>query len=299
MVSAGSAESEESVQSAGRVSARPLPPPHRSGSRIRLLGAFVRRDFRIERSYRLAFLAQFGGGLTTLLSAGFLSRLVPGSQHSLARYGSDYFTFLLVGAATLSYFTVALGGFSDSLNQEQDQGTLEALLASPNDPRLLLLYGAAWPFIFATVQLAFFLAAGGLLFHAKVSTSHLLLAAGILVLTVIAFSAVGLAASSLLIISKKTGPLIALIAAAFNLLGGVLYPISVLPRALQLVAEALPMSHGLDALRRALVAHPDMHAIAIDVIVIAAFSVVLVPVALQAFRWAVDRARRRGTISHY
>lgn len=268
-------------------------------SPARLLGAFVRRDFRIERSYRLAFVAQFGGAFTTLLSAGFLSKLVPGHQGSLARYGSDYFTFVLVGTATLAYFTVALGGFSDSLRQEQDQGTLEALLASPNDPRLLLLYGAAWPFLFATFQLALYLAAGGLLFRARIATSHLVLAAAILLLTVVAFSAVGLAASSLILISKKTGPLLALIAAAFSLLGGVLYPISVLPRPLQLLAEALPMSHGLDGLRRALVAHPDGHAIAIDVLVLAAFSIVLVPVALQGFKWAVDWARRTGSLAHY
>ena len=190
-----------------------------------------RRDFRIERSYRLAFLAQFGGSFTTLLSAGFLSRLVPGDEHSLARYGGDYFTFVLVGTATLSYFTVALGGFSDSLNQEQEQGTLEALLASPTDPRLLLLFGAAWPFLFATMQLAILLTAGGILFHAKILSSHLLLAAGILVLTVTAFSAIGLAASSLMIITKRTAPVLSLIAAAFGLLGGVLYPISAPPRA--------------------------------------------------------------------
>jgi ABC-2 type transport system permease protein len=263
------------------------------------MGAFVRRDFRIERSYRMAFLIQFGGSFSTLVSAGFLSHLVPGDQASLTRYGSDYFTFVLVGMATLSYFTVALGGFSASLQQEQSEGTLEALLASPIDPRLLLLFGATWPFVFATVQLAILFAAGGVLFHAKIASGHLLLAAGALVLSVAAFSAMGLAVSALTIITKRTAPLVTLVAATFSLFGGVLYPISVLPRTLQIVAEALPMSYGLDAIRRSLVAHPDMHAIGIDALVLAVFSLVLVPLALQCFRWAVDRARRNGTLSQY
>jgi len=269
------------------------------GRQRRLLRAFVQRDFRIEKSYRFAFVAQFGGALTTLLSAGFLSRLVPGGQASLVRYGGDYFTFVLIGSATLGYFTVALGGFSDSLAQEQQYGTLEALLASPNDPRVLLLYGAAWPLVFSTVQLALYLVAGGLLFHAKISSTHLLLAGAMVLLTVIAFSAVGLAAAALLILTKRTGPLVGLIGSAFALLGGVLYPISVLPRPLQLLAEALPMSHGLDGVRRALVAHPDLGAIRLDAAILVAFSVVLVPVALQTFSWAVDRARRQGSLSHY
>jgi ABC-2 type transport system permease protein len=268
-------------------------------SQRRLLAAFVRRDFRIERSYRLAFLAQFGGAFTTLLSAGFLSRLVPGHQASLARYGSDYFTFVLVGTACLSYFTVALGSFADGLSQEQQQGTLEALLASPNDPRLLLLYGAAWPFLFGTFQLVVYLVAGGLLFHARITAAHLLLAAAVMVLTVLAFSAVGLVAAAVMLLSKRTGPLVALVASAFALLGGVVYPIAVMPRPLQLLAEALPMSHGLDGVRRSLVSHLDVGAIVSDVVVLAVFSLVLVPLALQGFRWAVDRARRHGTIGHY
>jgi ABC-2 type transport system permease protein len=280
------------------VIAVPITPPARPPW-PRLLAAFVRRDFRIERTYRVAFLAQLGGAFTTLVSAGFLSRLVPGHQQSLTRYGSDYFTFVLVGTASLAYFTVALGSFSSGLDEEQQQGTLEPLLASPNDPRILLLFGAAWPFLFATAQLIAYLVAGDLLFRARFASTHLLLAAAVLLLTVVAFSAVGLAASSLMLLSKRTGPVVSLIAAAFALLGGVLYPISVLPRPLQFLAEALPMSHGLDGVRRALVAHLDVGAIVLDVAVLAAFSVVLLPLALQGFRWAVDRARRQGSLGHY
>jgi ABC-2 type transport system permease protein len=110
-----------------------------------LPGAFVKRDFRLETSYRLAFLTQLGGAFTTLLSAGFLSRIVPGNQAALQPYGGDYFTFALVGTAALSYFSVALGSFAGNLSMEQQQGTLEALLVTPTDPRLLLLCGATSP----------------------------------------------------------------------------------------------------------------------------------------------------------
>ena len=135
---------------------------------------------------------KFGGAFTTLLSAGFLSRLVPSGQHSLSRYGGDYFTFVLIGTASLSYFTVALGSFADSLSQEQQHGTLETLLATPNDPRLLLLFGAAWPFLFSTGQLVVYLVAGGVLFHAHIASAHILLAAAVMLLTVVAFDRGGL-----------------------------------------------------------------------------------------------------------
>jgi len=261
--------------------------------------AFLRRDFRLERSYRFAFLTQLGGAFTTLLSAGFLSQLVPSDQPALEPYGGDYFTFVLIGTAALSYFSVALGSFSGSLGQEQSQGTLEALLVSPNDERTLLLCGAAWPCLFATVQLAVYLVLGGLLFGTDIDTAHLALAGGILVLTLVAFSAVGLAGAAVIVLTKRAGLLLTFVAGAFAILGGVLYPISVLPRVLQFVAEILPMSHGLDGVRRSLSPDPDLGAVAVDALVLATFAIVCVPAALEGFRRAVRRARRHGSLSQY
>jgi ABC-2 type transport system permease protein len=266
---------------------------------LSLPGAFVRRDFRLETSYRLAFLTQLGGAFTTLLSAGFLSHIVPGNQAALQPYGGDYFTFALIGTAALSYFSVALGSFAGNLSMEQQQGTLEALLVTPTDPRLLLLCGATWPFLFSTVQLVLYLVVGAALFHAKIAADHIVLAGGMLLLTLVAFSAVGLAAASVMVLAKRTGVLIGLVGSAFALLGGVLYPISVLPRPLELLAEALPMVHGLDGVRLALVPDPDLGAIGRDALILVAFAATLIPISLESFRLAIRRARRTGSLSHY
>jgi ABC-2 type transport system permease protein len=261
--------------------------------------AFLKRDFRLETSYRLAFVTSLGGAFTTLLSAGFLSRIVPGHQPSLKPYGSDYFTFVLIGTAALSYFSVALGTFATNLSQEQQQGTMEALLVTPTDPRAILLCGATWPFLFATVQLVLYLVVGAALFHAQVAVSHLALAGVMMFLTVVAFSAVGLVAGSVMVLTKRVGVLLGFVGSAFALLGGVLYPISVLPRALQVLAQLLPMVHGLDAVRLSLVEHPDLAAIGRDAAILVAFAVVLVPLSLQSFQLALRRARRIGSLSHY
>ena len=266
---------------------------------VGLVSAFLRRDFRLETSYRLAFVASLGGAFITLLSAGFLSRIVPGHQPSLRPYGSDYFTFALIGTATLSYFSVALGTFAANMSQEQQLGTLEALLVTPTDPRAILLCGATWPFLFGTVQLVIYILVGAVLFHAKIALDHLALAGAMLLLTLVAFSAVGLVAASAMILTKRVGPLLGFAGSAFALLGGVLYPISVLPRSLQLLAQAFPMVHGLDGVRLALVQDPDLAAIGRDALVLVAFTVVLVPIALQVFRLAIQHARRTGSLSHY
>lgn len=265
---------------------------------LRMARAFVRRDFRIERTYRLAFFSQLLSASVTLLSAGFLSEIVP-AQAALQPYGDDYFTFVLVGTAALSYFSVALSSFASNLSQEQEHGTLEFILTTPNDPRALLVCGAAFPFIFATVQLIAYLVVGAALFSADLPPNRLWLAGLMLFLSVILYSALGLLAAAVIMVTKRGAILISLTAGLFALFGGVLYPISVLPGWLQFFANILPMSHGLEAVRLSLVEDLDVAAIARNAAVVVAWCVVLVPSALQGFRWAVDRARRTGTIGHY
>lgn len=261
-----------------------------------LVGAFVRRDLRIARSYRLALATQLAGAGTTLLSAGFLSRLVPADQVALEPYGGEYFRFVLVGTAALAFFSTALGSFSTSLQQEQSLGTLEALLSSPRDDRVLLVCGAAWPCLFAAAQLVVYLALGALLFDAQLGTGNLALAGAVLLLTLAAFGAVGLAGASVVVLTKRSGAVLGLVAGAFALLGGVLYPISVLPGWLQAIARALPMAHGLDGVRLALAPNPDTGAIAGDAAVLVGFTAVALPLALWSFAWAARRARRQGTL---
>jgi ABC-2 type transport system permease protein len=140
---------------------------------------------------------------------------------------------------------------------------------------------------------------GALLFHAKVAVDHLALAGVMMFLTVVAFSATGLVAASVMVLAKRVGVLLSFVGSAFALLGGVLYPISVLPRFLRVLAQLLPMVHGLDGTRLALVEDPNLAAIGRDALILVGFAVVLVPLALQTFQLALRRARRIGSLSHY
>jgi ABC-2 type transport system permease protein len=264
-----------------------------------VLRAFLWRDFALARSYRLQFILQFGSVFLTLLSFLFLARIVPGSQLSLRPYGGDYFTFVLIGTGVASFFITGLTSFADALGREQATGTLEALLVTPNDSRLLLAGGALWPFCFSAVQLAIYLAAGVILFGAHLSPPNLLLVAAMMVVSLLAFSALGLLAAAVLIQTKRGVLLVGMFGATFAMLGGVLYPVSVLPGWLQLIARLLPMTYGLDGVRRSLLPSVDAGRIAADAGALILFGAVLLPAALLLFGWSIDRARQQGSLGHY
>jgi ABC-2 type transport system permease protein len=260
--------------------------------------ATLRRDFRHQVSYRLQFIAQLGGLSLTILSYWFLARLIPG-QNALHAYGNDYFTFVLVGTGAATFFTVGVNGFTDSLEREQNTGTLETLFLSPNRPRQLLLAGAIFPFLFAVFQMTFYLLVGAVFLGAHLYLPNLLLAAGVLALSVAAFSSIGLVAAATLIHTKRAVVVVAIADIIFTLVGGVLYPISVLPGWLQWLAHALPITYGLDGVRQAVMSAPNWGAIGTDALALILFTVVLLPLALWLFEFSVRRARMRGSLSQY
>lgn len=266
---------------------------------MRILWAFLRRDLRNSLSYRTAFAGQLLGIGLSLLSVVFLARIVPGRQAPLAPYGSDYFTFALLGTGAATFFQTGLGAFGDGLGREQALGTLEALLVTPNDPRLVILGGAAWPFAFSTATLVAYLAVGDVAFGAHLPTVRVPLLAAILLLALLAFAALGVLAAAFLLQTKRGTTLVTMLTAAFVLFGGVMYPVSVLPGGLGALSRLLPITYALDGARRVLVSPLDWGSVGLDCTALAGFTVVVLPLALWAVGWSVDRARRRGTLTQY
>ncbi len=77
----------------------------------------------------------------------------------------------------------------------------------------------------------------------------MLAALTLIFLTNLSFAAVGVLSASFAVVFKKGDPLRVFIAGASFLAGGVFYPNEVLPRWMQLCAEALPVTYGVRALR--------------------------------------------------
>ena len=170
---------------------------------------------------------------------------------------------------------------------------------TPHDARLLLASGAIWAFALAGLQAAVYLAAGTLFLHAHIAVGSLALLIGVALLALASFSGLGLLATATLIQTKRGGTLIGFAASAFALLGGVFYPVSILPGWLQAMAHALPISYALDGVRRASLRSPDLAAIGLDALVLVLYTAVLLPLAFLVSGWSVDRARRAGSLAQY
>ncbi len=121
-------------------------------STLSVVAAFLRRDFRINISYRVSFAFQSVAIVFELALFYFLSRVVDDAEFAAHQNLSEgYFGYAAVGLALLTIVQVSLSSFSYKLREEQTTGTLEALMATPTSPSLIVLSSAVYDLIRATV----------------------------------------------------------------------------------------------------------------------------------------------------
>ncbi len=265
--------------------------------------AFLVRDFLTEVSYPVSFAVQIGGVLLSATMFYFIAQAL-GSAASpyLQEYGGDYFSFVLIGIAFGNYFGVGLQAFSRALREAQTSGTLEAMLMTPTRVSTVILSSATWSYLFTTVRVVLYLACGVVLFGVRLAEANYLGALAALALSVVSFSSIGIVAASFVMLFKRGEPITSMLTGAFNLLGGVFFPVEIFAaRApwLMPVAQALPLTYALHAMRLALLQHASFAALASDLAMLAVFAVILLPLSLAVFRWTVDRARQDGSLTHF
>jgi ABC-2 type transport system permease protein len=267
---------------------------------IRKYWHFFWKDLRQEMSYKLSFALQIIGILPASAMFFFLSRMIgPSFEGPLAAYGGDYFPFVLIGIAFQSYLMYGLTSFSRSIRDAQVTGTLEALLVTPIRTSEFLLGSTAYGFVFNVVRIFFYLLFGSLIFSANFHWERLPLFLLILLLTIAAFSSLGLLSSSFILLFKRGDPVNWAINVLSWLLGGVYYPISVLPAWLQKVAQVIPMTHALEAVRACMISGSGFSGIANNLLVLLIWGALGLPLSFVLFRMALNRAKMSGTLGHY
>lgn len=262
------------------------------------LAAFVLRDWRTARSYRLQFVLDLAGIPLTLALFFFLSRLVDKSGLPVdADLRKGYFAFAAVGIAVLRMAQTALSSFAVKLRTEQTTGTFEALLSTPVSSSVVVLGSASFEMMRATLSGVVTLLVA-VLFGVRFDVglgSVVGLALGLPALLA-TFAAIGVVVAAVAVVFKQVNALLALVTTGLALLAGVYFPIEVLPGPLRALADALPFTWGVDVLRAALL-RGELAAGRLGLLV--GFAVVALPPALWLFRASVDHARRGGTLTQF
>ncbi len=262
--------------------------------------AFIKRDFLTEISYKSAFLMNLIGVFFSVLTFFFIAKLFgKAAAPHLQEYGGDYFPFVLIGIAFSTFLGVGLGTSAGALRQEQMIGTLEAMLITPTRATSIVVYLSLWNFIYSSFNILVYLLIGRFIFGIHFSLSHPLLIVVVFFLSILSFSSLGIISSCFVMVFKRGNPVNWIVSSSFDLLGGVYYPIMILPGPLQVISHALPITYALNALRGILLAGYSFTQVRTEILALLGFALVLFPLSVLLFEFALKWAKKDGSLSQY
>ena len=266
---------------------------------LRGLWLFFRRDLYIAKSYRSPFIMEIIQALFGTAMFYYVARFVdsPELRQTLPQSGG-YFAFALVGFVFLDYMNAALDTFDRSLEEARDTGTLEHLLVTQTSLPSILAGSALYPFAITTLHIAVYIAWGALLFGFPLHSANWAAVILVLVVSLLAFSGLGILSASYLLLFKRGNPAKWLLLGVSSVAGGMLFPVSILPDWLQFLARLNPVTYALDAMRASLLGSIGLRDVMRPIGILLLFAAVLLPLSMAVFASALRRTKSTGTLAH-
>lgn len=224
-----------------------------------------------------------GSGLTTFQNATGLN---------------EYVGFIAVGTMIWMWQNIVLWAIGYSLRNEQMRGTLESNWLSPTW-RFSYLLGSSIP---QMVSMFMLMLVSGLeyAFLFKVNFSGSLWLTLLVILAAIpSVYGLGFAFASVVITLKEANAFVFLVRGIVMIFCGITYPLVILPGWMQSVAQWLPQTYIIHAVRTAALSTEGFSAIAFDLKMLVIFGIFWLALGYFLFNIMERRARQTGAIGQY
>ncbi len=257
--------------------------------------AVMRRDLTVYLTYRTRLVSQALTAIFSLTLFYYVSRLVHVSGFASP---ASYFGFVVVGIALVSVlyscFSVA-----EIVRQELVAGTFDRLLLSPFGAIRSVVAMTLFPLLYSFVIAALTLGVGWAVFGLELHWATVPLSIPAMALALLAFMPFGLLFAALTVATKQGNVGTSWVIALISIVGGLYFPITLLPEWAQTAAKLQPFTPATELLRHLLVDSPQATPAAVAIAKIAGFAVVLLPLSTYALYRAIRLGQRRGTIIEY
>ncbi|WP_456365337.1 ABC transporter permease [Thermococcus sp.] len=264
-----------------------------------LLGV-ARKSWKVFLSYKLWFVSDilmglFFAGNALLIGIGLTGRRYSESLARLTGY-SDYLLFAVLGFMVLGFGVTFLSGFVWSVVDELYAGTLEYSFASPMRRITFFLGNVLVRLVLNGFFLLVYVPLFVLLFNLRIEAVPFLKGLAVLLLGTPGMVGLGLAAAGVVLYLRDPGPFISILEMLVFALSGAMYPLSILPKPLQWLAEALPYAPTTETLRK-VVASGFSGALS-GMAYLTAVSLVYAILGYLTYKWSEKQARKIGLKSY-
>lgn len=262
------------------------------------LPAFLRRDFLEAWSYRMTFFTDALALALQTVVFFYIGKMV--DPQVLPEFGNEpvsYFEFVVVGIAISMVIGVGLFRAAAAFRNEQLMGTIEMLLMTPTASSTLQLGSVVYDLIYVPVRSTLFFLAVALTVDVGFNAGGIFLAILTLLLFIPFVWGLGILYAAATLTYKVAGG--GFIVTVLTLTSGAYFPLELFPDWLTTAAELNPMTLVVETMREALLGDAAWSDFLAAFAVLAPASLATLSLGIAAFRAAMRRERRRGTLGFY
>lgn len=266
----------------------------------RKVPAFVRRDFLVAWSYRMAFFTDWANLGIQVALFYFVGKIVdPESLPSFGGSRVSYIEFVSVGIALAAFMQIALNRLISAMRNEQLMGTLEALLMTPISLATLQLGSVMYDLLYVPVRTFIFLALIALLLDANFAIGGVGAAVVVLLAFIPAVWGLGMISSAAVLAFRRGVGVTGFVILLLTITSSTYFPLEVLPGWIQSLAAVNPITIALQATREALLGHAGVLDVLPKALLLLPIAAVTLSIGILSFRMALKRERRKGTLGLY
>ena len=208
---------------------------------------------------------------------------------------------VIIGGAMIAFWTNILWNMSAQWFWEKEMGNLEMYMVAPVSRMSVLLGMAMGGAINTSLRATGIILLGVFVFQVPFQVHDLLVAGLVFLLTVISLYGLGMVFASLyMLYGREAWHTNMLLQEPVFFLSGSYFPtiyVSVIPVWLQVTATLIPMTVGLDAIRRVTIQGQGLMAVWPHTLALIAFIAILMPVARMALNYMENLGKREGRLT--
>ena len=212
----------------------------------------------------------------------------------------EYAGFVIIGGTLMAFWSNVLWNMSAQFYWEKEVGNLEAYLVAPISRMAILLGMALGGFVNTTLRAIAVFVGGILIFQVPMALYEPFTALVIFLLTIAALYALGMMFASLFMLyGREAWHTANLLQEPIQFLSGTYYPTTsrVIPFTVQLLSSLIPLTFGLDGIRRVAILGEGITEVWPNIVALAIFTLILLPLAKLALNFMENLGKKEGRLT--
>jgi ABC-2 type transport system permease protein len=210
--------------------------------------------------------------------------------------------FAVVGGAMMAFWDNVLWLMASQLYWEKESGNLDLFIIAPISRMSILLGMSLGSIVNTSIRAAIILLTAFTVLNIQLNVADPLALSLVFTLTLTALYGLGMLMSSLyMLYGRGALNLNEVLSEPVYLLSGLYFPTvgrySPFPTVLQLLVSLIPLTFGIDGLRRTIILGETLESLKLHIAVLTVLSIVLIPLAWRTLNYMENLGRREGRLS--